>query len=148
MSVIIRASGNIGPFKVIETLSDRLRCDGVEYPFSVIGSYTISNDDGLAPAPIAPPTVIPDTLPRWVCHKILKKHAKFDAVQTAINAIADADTRDLFDTLFKEAPIVRRQSQFVTYMIGAGVFADQAEIDGYFIEGGVLEKSILFSAGG
>mgnify|MGYP001575064933 CR=1 FL=1 len=148
MSVIIRASGNIGPFKSIETLSDRLRCDGTDYPFSVIGSYSISENNELAPAPIVPPPVIPDTLPRWAAHKILKQHAKFGAVQTAINAIVDPDTKDLFDTLFKEAPTVRRQSQFVTYMIGAGVFANQAEIDGYFIEGGVLEKSILFSAGG
>lgn len=56
MSVIIRSSGNIGPFKSVETLSDRLRCDGVDYPLTVLGSYSISEDDGLAPAP---PVVLP-----------------------------------------------------------------------------------------
>jgi len=43
--VIIRSAGNIGPFRSIETLADRLRCDGVDYPFSVIGDYTLSDDD-------------------------------------------------------------------------------------------------------
>jgi hypothetical protein len=51
--VIVRAEGNIGPFKTIETLADRLRCDGVDYPFIVIGDYTLSDDDSLAP--VVPP---------------------------------------------------------------------------------------------
>jgi hypothetical protein len=51
--VIVRAEGNIGPFKTIETLADRLRCDGVDYPFMVIGDYTLSDDDSLAP--VVPP---------------------------------------------------------------------------------------------
>ena len=54
MSVIIRAGGNIGPFSAIETLEDRLRCDGADYPFSVLGEYTISEDDSLAPEPLPP----------------------------------------------------------------------------------------------
>lgn len=55
MSVIITESVVIGPFSSIEILSDRLNCDGVHYPFTVIGSYTLSDDDALAP----PQTVIP-----------------------------------------------------------------------------------------
>lgn len=51
MSVIITSQANIGPFKAIETLADRLRCDGVDYPFSVLGQYSISEDDSLAPSP-------------------------------------------------------------------------------------------------
>ena len=50
MSVVITSASNIGPFKTIETFADRLRCDGVDYPFSVIGEYSISEDDSLAPA--------------------------------------------------------------------------------------------------
>jgi hypothetical protein len=49
MSVIIRKNGNIGPFKTIEKMADKLRCDGVDYFFTVIGDYTISEDDSLAP---------------------------------------------------------------------------------------------------
>jgi len=55
MSVIIFQSGAIiGPFKTIETLDDRLRADGVDYPCNVIGAYAVSEDDSLAPAPIPP----------------------------------------------------------------------------------------------
>lgn len=54
MSVIITQTATIGPFKSIDILPDRLRCDGTDYPFSVIGDYTISADDSLAPAPPTP----------------------------------------------------------------------------------------------
>ncbi len=51
MSVVITANGNHGPYKTVEVLADRLRCDGDNLPFTVIGAYTISQDDGLAPVP-------------------------------------------------------------------------------------------------
>ena len=57
MSVVITTSGNFGPFKSITELADRLRCDDVELPFTVIGSYTISDDDSLAPAPVVTKTI-------------------------------------------------------------------------------------------
>ncbi len=49
MSVIVRMAGNIGPFVSIVVGSDRLVCDGIDFPFNVIGEYEISEDDGLAP---------------------------------------------------------------------------------------------------
>ena len=51
MSVIITPDSVLGPFKQIEVLADRLRCDGAELPLVVIGSYQISEDDSLAPPP-------------------------------------------------------------------------------------------------
>lgn len=51
MSVVITPDSVLGPFKQIEVLGDRLRCDGAELPFVVIGSYRISEDDLLAPPP-------------------------------------------------------------------------------------------------
>lgn len=54
MSVIITTSAVLGPFKSVEVLTDRLRCDNTDLPFTVIGSYTISEDDSLAPPPPAP----------------------------------------------------------------------------------------------
>lgn len=53
MSVIITNTGVLGPFSTIEVLEDRLRCDDTEYPFTVIGEHTISEDDGLAPTVMA-----------------------------------------------------------------------------------------------
>lgn len=52
MSVIITPNSILGPFKQIEVLADRLRCDDTELPLVVIGSYQISEDDSLAPPPI------------------------------------------------------------------------------------------------
>lgn len=52
MSVVITPDSVLGPFKQIEVLADRLRCDGAELPFAVLGSYQISEDDSLAPHPI------------------------------------------------------------------------------------------------
>ena len=51
MSGIITAQSGCGSFKKIEVLTDRLRCDGAELPFNVLGSYEISEDNSLAPAP-------------------------------------------------------------------------------------------------
>jgi hypothetical protein len=51
MSVVITPDSVLGPFKQIEVLADRLRCDGAELPFAVLGSYQISEDDSLAPPP-------------------------------------------------------------------------------------------------
>jgi hypothetical protein len=51
MTVIVRSAGNIGPFKSVVDDGDKLVCDGVHFPKIVIGEYTISNDDGLAPTP-------------------------------------------------------------------------------------------------
>ena len=54
MTVLILQSGNLGPFKSIEVLSDRLRADNTDYCFTVIGDYQISEDDSLAPPPPVP----------------------------------------------------------------------------------------------
>lgn len=61
MSVIILGSNTVlGPFKIIETLDDRLRADNTDYPFTVIGEYQISEDDSLAPLPVVPTPSIAD----------------------------------------------------------------------------------------
>lgn len=55
MKTIVRAAGNIGPFEIIETIETGLRCyrnGGPEdYPFTVIGDYTISENPADAPPP-------------------------------------------------------------------------------------------------
>ena len=51
MKALVTATGRFGPFSNIETLSDRYRCDGVDYQFDVIGPATI---DVNAPAPDEP----------------------------------------------------------------------------------------------
>jgi hypothetical protein len=55
MKTIVRTAGNIGPFDEIEVQADRLRCfkgsEVQDYPFTVIGPYTISDNPGDAPPP-------------------------------------------------------------------------------------------------
>lgn len=51
--IIITNETTFGPFKTVEVLADRLRCDGKDLPFTVIGEYTIDNNDGNLPLPAA-----------------------------------------------------------------------------------------------
>jgi len=52
---LITQAGPLGPFQAVETLADRYRCDGVEYPFSVIGEAQVVAADTVAwPEPPAP----------------------------------------------------------------------------------------------
>ena len=50
MKTIITSSGQIGKFSEHQTLSDRYVCDGIEYPFSVLGE-THEIGDYVEPAP-------------------------------------------------------------------------------------------------
>lgn len=51
--VIVRADGNIGPFRSIVRDDSRnvLVCDAAEFFIDGLGEYSISEDDSLAPAP-------------------------------------------------------------------------------------------------
>lgn len=56
MKTIVSDAGSLGPFQSIEVLDDRLRADGVDYPFTVLGGYSIT--DG-APTPAPAPVPVP-----------------------------------------------------------------------------------------
>jgi len=60
MSVIVRASGNAGPFETIIDMGDWLDCDGAVFLKNVLGNYTISEDEGLAPVIPASTKLIAD----------------------------------------------------------------------------------------
>jgi hypothetical protein len=50
MSVIVSDAGNFGPFKTIVLIDDYLLADDInKYFLSVIGNYTVNEDDNLAP---------------------------------------------------------------------------------------------------
>ncbi len=132
MSVLILSTGNIGPFKVIETLDDRLRCDGGDYPFTVIGSYSISEDDSLAPPPPVPPTPVPESVsPRQIREAMIDTNLNGTALIDAVEAAVAAGDRKLknwweFATSFERAnPLVIAMAQ------GLGV-TDQ-QLDDLFI---------------
>ena len=39
--IVATSVGLFGPYISVQTLSDRLLCDGAELPFTVIGTYTL-----------------------------------------------------------------------------------------------------------
>lgn len=56
MKALTTPNANFGPFKSIEVLSDRYRCDNTDFPFSVVGQGEIVDADTITwPAPPAPP---------------------------------------------------------------------------------------------
>ena len=140
MSVIIRPQGNIGPFKTIETLADRLRCDGVDYPFTVLGQYTISNDDSQAPAPIPPPVTVPQSVPKWAA-----LHALIDAdldtlPQTYFASLPAGKTRKKAEAKWQADPVLRRDSPILAAAIAAGAVT-AAQVDSLMIAADAIARA-------
>lgn len=59
MKKLTTSAGAFGPYANIETLSDRYRCDGADFPFSVVGTGVISDAEqgDFPPPPPAMPTL-------------------------------------------------------------------------------------------
>lgn len=55
--MLITNIGEFGPFKSIEQLPDRWRCDGVDFPFSVVGGGEV--DDATSPETPVPTVDLP-----------------------------------------------------------------------------------------
>ncbi|HYD79850.1 MAG TPA: hypothetical protein VEC06_08575 [Paucimonas sp.] len=139
MSVLILENGEvIGPFKTIEPLEDRLRCDGVDYPFTVIGEYTIDENDGLAPVEARPP-IVPLIVPSRKAFKIMKRTeyspglSWYDHIIATIEAIPDPQQREDAMTDFMKSLYFERYS-VQTLSIGALAGLSIAQLDWFFIE--------------
>lgn len=50
MKYLKTSNATLGPFAVVEQLEDRWRCDGVDYPFAVIGEATVEGGAVSTPA--------------------------------------------------------------------------------------------------
>lgn len=56
MKALTTTSGNFGPYKSIEVLADRYRCDNTDLPFTVVGQGTIVDASTITwPEPPPPP---------------------------------------------------------------------------------------------
>lgn len=101
MIVITQKAGTLGIFKTVLEKEDRLVCDDrLEFPFVAIGTYEISENDSLMPAPV--PVV---DVPKEV------------TMRQAELALLDAglldDVEDFIATLSREAQITWRRSSTV-----------------------------------
>lgn len=136
MSVIITTSAVLGPFKSVEVLTDRLRCDNTDLPFNVIGSYTISQDDSLAPPPPAPPVVVPTSISMRQARLALLGAGMLAQVDAAIAGMAGA-AGDAARIEWEYATTVDRTSPLVAGMTGA-LSLTSAQLDALFIAGAAL----------
>lgn len=128
MSVLILTSQTLGPFKSIETLADRLRCDGTDYPYVVIGDYTISDDDSLAPPPPVPPVPVPEAVSMRQARLALLSADLLDTVNAAITQAGGAAQIE-----WEYASEVRRDSPLVAQM-GQMLNLDAAALDALFVQ--------------
>ena len=108
MKTIVRQAGNIGPFSVIETLDDRLRCDGTDFQFSILGAYTISDNPNDAPPHPAPepapqdPKLVGTLIEGVMCSATRDDQNGLTAVAMGIT-LARASGTTFPDTVFKFA---------------------------------------------
>lgn len=84
MKALVTSSGQFGPFSSIETLSDRYRCDGVDYQFSVVGVTTIEDYVASPPEPVTP--VVPQSVTMRQARLALHTAGLLASVEAAIAA--------------------------------------------------------------
>ena len=135
MKTIVRNAGNIGPFDEIEILADRLRCyrNGPEdYPFSVIGVYTISDDPDDAPTPIEPVTPVPDEVTNAQAREaLIRSGISIASVNSAIQSIANPVEREVAFTQWEYRDKIRRNAELVKNM-GVALNLSDSQIDDLF----------------
>lgn len=84
----------LGIYKEIETLDDRLRCDGnTDLPFNVIGSYEILEDDSLMPPPPEPPRNILTEIAQLEATVTPRRHREALLTDLGRQWLADVDSQ-------------------------------------------------------
>jgi hypothetical protein len=127
MSVIVRPSGNLGPFETVFILSDRLQCDGIDFPFTVLGEYTISDDNSLAPPKPEPAIQVPQSVTPRQFRLALNDFGLRELVENAV-AASPRHIRDYYEyslAFFRDNP------ELLT--MAAALDIPQSQIDQLFI---------------
>lgn len=135
MKTIVRNAGNIGPFDEIEILADRLRCyrNGPEdYPFTVIGPYTISEDPDDAPIPVQPVAPVPDEVTNAQAREaLIRSGISIASVDAAIDSIPDVMQREIAYIQWHYRDKIRRNAPLVQ-SLGSALNLSVSEIDNLF----------------
>jgi len=129
--------GTFGGFSNIETLSDRYRCDGVDYQFSVVGSATI--EDYVPPVPVAPAAIIPEKTSRLCARLTLLDAGKWSLIQPAINTLEEPQ-KSIAQAFFEDAEYWYRDDQFVN-LLAPLMGMSELEVDALFIAAEILRSS-------
>lgn len=140
MSVVITSSKVYGPYKEIQALDDRLTCDGEDLCFTVIGDYSISEEDSLA-APISTPApIVPGQVTRRQALQALRlgnpgagiEPITEAQIEAAITTIPNELERDLALIEFRTSTAFDRHRPLVN-SIGTALGFSSAQIDSLFI---------------
>lgn len=137
MKAITTPSCNFGPYKSIEVLSDRYRCDNTDLPFSVIGQGEIVEADTVTwPAPPAPPIPIPSAVTMRQARLALLAAGLLPNVDTAIAALPEPQ-KSAAKIEWEYSQEVQRHNGFVSVLAPALGLSD-AQIDALFVAAGAL----------
>jgi hypothetical protein len=151
MKTLVTSHGDVLAIcNILETLVDRLVCDGVVYPFTALGAYSVL--DGAPPsaahtwngsawvAPPAPPPIVPDEVPMASARIILLRSGITAAMLIAsINADVTTTAAQKAEALidFEYRTTVRRESP-LTLVLGPAMGLTPAQMDAMFIAAGAL----------
>lgn len=124
-----------GPFKNIEVLPNSLRCDGVDYQFTVIGDYELSEDDSLVPAPVMVEDV-PEFVAMWQARDVLIADSLMTPLMGVLNGLPEP-TRSRALSKFEYSNTVRRDDPLVTQILPL-LGVSSADADQLFIRANKL----------
>lgn len=134
MKALTTPSANFGPYKSIEVLSDRYRCDNTDLPFSVVGQGEIVEAATITwPDPPAPPVVVPESVSPRQIREALMDAGLFDAVDGAVAVSGDRKLQNWWEF----ATEFQRTNPHVLAMAQALGVTD-AQLDGIWILAGSL----------
>jgi hypothetical protein len=132
-------AGIFGPYEKVEELRDRLRCDGADLPFSVVGSYELAEWEGSIPKP---PLAVPTAVAMWAGRRaLIGAGIDLAHIDEHINAIADDKSRALAKSDWEFQTQIYRGSSLVS-KVAAGLKLSDADVDGLFIRASEIEAMV------
>lgn len=88
--MIVLANGiYYGPFQSVAALSDRLKCDSLDIPFSVLGGYNILEDSELPEGYFEVAETVPNSVTMRQARLVLLSTGLLDNVETAIDSLTE-----------------------------------------------------------
>lgn len=137
MKKITTSAGVFGPYRSVETLTDRYRVDGADLPFTVVGTGAVEDaQDGDFQEPTAEPAPVPTSVSMRQARLALLGAGLLSTVDDTIAAMPEpAKTAALIEWEYSSE--VWRNRPFVQSM-GAALGLDDAQIDALFVTAAAL----------
>lgn len=134
MKALTTTSGNFGPYRTIEDLEDRYRCNGnADLPKTVVGQGEIVEADTITwPEPPAPPVPVPQSVTMRQAARALLDADLLDDVEALVATLPRAYQID-----WERASVVERSNPLVEIVRQQKNMTD-AQIDDLFITAATL----------